>query len=659
MRSCECRTRGFLRERQTSLLLCLIIGGIMGGIYGFTACQYPENQEEDQLLQMAKAMEHRGQICDTFSSPDIRLGLSVCDFDSNKKIFSTPDKRIVAVCEGEIYNSKELCQSLKNLPLNSHCTGFALIPFLYQEKGKDFARSINGVFCIALWDQQQRTLLLVRDHLGAHSLFYHSQESAISFASTIKSLLCLNRLDPEFDTTSLDCYLASLAISPPRTMYKNIFAVRPGHAVIFKNGRHEEYSYWPINAVTEDRKLSRHDFAIQLRQLFEDAVTIRSTPVNKPGALISGGVDTSAVVAALFEKSGLKALHGFSIAFNEKEFSDAHLQQIIYDRYNIQAHQIIIQPNNFSDALIQGASFLDSPVNDVAYGGMYIALQAAAAHGCEVVFDGEGSDEIFCTGHSRGELEIQKYLALPFVFRRTLFGPFIKQFSEGSSFPEKVIRMLARFGMDDLQRRSTWVPAFSPKTRKRLLGASFNDAADLFSSARYFYNDTRLTDDINIYQYGLTRLFLADDLLYKNERMAAGTGVINRTPFIDYRLVEAAFRVPAHFKMGPASADNDGTKLIFKDAARGLVPDAVLDRKKTRGFSQPTAIWYRSALKEFVYDHLMAPEANIVQWLDKKAVHKVCTDFWDGKIQNDYFVNSLLILELWLRSHRVSHAASL
>jgi asparagine synthase (glutamine-hydrolysing) len=624
----------------------------MGGIFGFTACQYPEKQGKSQLLQMARAMEFRGRLCDTFFSPDICMGLSVYGFESNENIFTTPDKRIMAVCEGEIYNSGELCQSLGNPPQNSDCTGFALVPFLYQEKGKDFARSINGVFSIALWDQNQKTLLLVRDHLGSHSIFYHYKGPSIAFASTIKSLLCLDRLAPEIDAASLNCYLASLAISPPRTMYKNILAVRPGHAAIFRNGGHEEYAYWPINAVSEDRKMSRRDFAGQLRQLFEDAVAIRSHSANKYGALISGGVDTSAVVATLFEKSSMEVvLHGFSIAFNEKEYSDAHLQQIMYDRYNIRPHQIVVQPRDFTEALSQGVSLLDSPVNDVAYAGMYLALKAAASQGCEVVFEGEGSDEIFCTGHSRGELEIQKYLALPFVIRRAFLGPFIKQFSEGSSFTEKFIRMLARIGMDNLQRRSTWIPAFSPKTRRRLLGVSFNESYEPFSSARYFYNETQLKDDVNIYQYGLTRLFLPDDLLYKNERMAAGAGVINRTPFIDYRLVEAAFRVPAHFKMDQASADNDGTKIIFKDAVRGLVPDAVLDRKKTRGFSQPTAIWYRSDLKEFVHGHLMVPDAKILQWLDKREVHKICSDFWTGKINNDYFVNSLLILELWLRSH--------
>ena len=211
--------------------------------------------------------------------------------------------------------------------------------------------------------------------------------------------------------------------------------------------------------------------------------------------------------------------------------------------------------------------------------------------------------------------------------------------------------MLARIGMTDLERRSTWISVFSQNTRNRLLGRNQSQACDILKTAREYYEKTQLRDMLNIYQYGLTRLFLPDDLLFKNERMASAHGIMNRTPFIDYRLVEAAFQIPAKYKIQSPNASSDGTKLIFKDAARGLVPDEILDRKKTRGFSQPTAVWYHSALRDFVHDHLFDRNAKILGWLDQKEVHKVCTDFMDGKISNDYFLNSLLILELWMRSH--------
>lgn len=624
----------------------------MGGIYGFVKDRIEKDNAESLLLQMANSMSFRGQHQDVYCSGNIAMGLAVYGYEPGKSVVMSRDKSVIAVCEGEIYNQRELLQSLKQPPSDGEeLQGFELVPFLYQEQGRDFARALNGVFAIALWDLSEKRLFLVRDHLGSHSVFYHCSGSSIVFGSTIKSLFCHDHVNAEVDIDSLDQYLASLAVTPPATIFKHISAVRPGYAVIFKGGQPEEYAYWPLETVTEDRGPTRQDFAARLRELFEDAVAIRACHGNRCGALISGGVDTSAVVAALFEKAHLKNLQGFSIAFNEKAFSDAALQQIMYDRYHVQAHQIILRPDDFADGLIKGSAFLDSPVNDVAYSGMYNVLRAAADQGCEVVFEGEGSDEIFCTGHSRSELEIQKYLVIPFALRRLLFGPFVGQFSEGATLWNKVTRRLARIGMSDLQRRSTWVPCFSQKTRDRLLMRESGEPRDILRSARDFYSRTQLKDAINIYQYGLTRLFLADDLLYKNERMAAGAGVINRTPFIDYRLVEEAFRVPAEYKLTLPSPESDGTKLIFKDAARGLVPDSILDRKKTRGFSQPTAVWYHTDLKNFAQDHLLDPNAKLLNWLDRKEVHAICADFWSGRITNDYFMNSLLILELWMRSH--------
>lgn len=624
----------------------------MGGIYGFVKNHLEKNQADSLLLLMASAMDFRGQQRDGYCSGSVAMGVAAYEYEPGKYVILSPDKSVVVVCEGEIYNSSELLQSLRQQPVDgAEVKGFDLVPLLYREKGKDFARAINGIFAIALWDLREQRLLLVRDHVGSRSLFYHRHGNSVVFASTIKSLFCHDHIKAEIDIDALDQYFAALSITPPATIFKHIAAVRPGYAVIFKDGREEEYSYWPIETVTENRGVTRQDFAARLRALFEDAVAIRADNGNKYGALISGGVDTSAVVAALFEKAHVKSLQGFSIAFDEKAFSDAPLQQIMYDRYHVQANQIILRPDDFADGLVKGSAILDSPVNDVAYSGMYNVLRAAASQGCEVVFEGEGSDEIFCTGHSRSEMEIQKYLVIPFALRRLFFGPFVGQFSEGATLWNKVIRMLARIGMSDLQRRSTWVPGFSQKTRDRLLMRQSGPPVDILRTAREYYSRARVQDPINIYQYGLTRLFLADDLLYKNERMASGAGVINRTPFIDFRLVEEAFRIPAQYKLQPPTAESDGTKLIFKDAARGLVPDLILDRKKTRGFSQPTAVWYHNELKKFAQDHLLSSSAKLLNVLDRKEVHLICHDFWSGRISNDYFMNSLLILELWMQNH--------
>ena len=620
----------------------------MGGIFGVIGVEKARSSE--LLRKMADTMAHRGDNAEFISEPFFSAGMVRHPWETDTKIVGATHRGIIAVCEGEIYNATELARALgvdaaeENNPM-----GFDVVVPLYERYGKDFARNINGVFTIALYDLRQNTLLLARDHLGSHSVFYSRVGNGLVFGSTISALFATGQVSNNIDKTSLDRYLASLAISPPHTIFKNIKAARPGHLVVIREGYTEEYEYWALGKVREDYTSSEDQFGEALRHTFEDAVKIRAEHGGDIGLLVSGGVDTSAVAAVLSKTTPAVGLKGFSVAFNEKEFSDAHLQDIIYSRFKIEPNRILLKPGAFASTLEEAVQFLDSPVNDVAFAGMFYAFRTAASTGCTAVFEGEGSDEIFCTGHSFGELQIQPYLFLPYSLSRCILGPFKQFFSEQNDFFSKVIRLLARIGMSDLERRSTWIPGFPWKTRKKLLNAAYK-SNQTWDVAADYYSRTKLNDMINIYQYGLTRLFLPDDLLFKNERMASAAGITNRTPFIDYRLVEKAFEIPAHYKIQqPSSNTGDGTKLIFKKAMRGLVPDQILDRKKTRGFSQPTALWFRSELKDFVSDHILSKNAKISDWLDTRTVHRIYRDFMNGHVANDYFLNSLLILELWMQ----------
>lgn len=621
----------------------------MGGIFGFIGLG--GQQQRELLGKMGAAMLHRGNNTEFLLSPPFFFGLVSHSWEIDTRIVASPDKSIVAVCEGEIYNSKELTNEVEIEPEHGEReSGFDLIPALYLNHGENFARYINGIFAIALYDARKDTLILVRDHLGSHSLFYARYKDNLVFASTISSLLATGLISRAIDTCSLDKYLGSLAISPPHTMFKHVMAVRPAHALIARNGHIKEYEYWALGKIKEDYSKSETDFAEEIKHIFEDAVTRRAEHSGSIGTLVSGGVDTSAIAAMLSMKAGGRQVKGFSVAFHEKEFSDASLQDVIYSKFDLEAHRLLLVPDKFTTVLTNAIQYLDSPVNDVAFAGMLHAFQCAASTGCTAVFEGEGSDELFCTGHSFGELSIQRFLILPHTVRGALFGMFKSLFGEGSDLISKGTRFLARLGMTDLERRCTWVPVFPWSTRRKLLRASY-DSTETWAAAKQYYDRTQLNDKINVYQYGLCKTFLPDDLLFKNERMASAAGVINRTPFIDFRLVEKAFEVPARYKIQPPDDYSDGTKLIFKKAMRGIVPDEILDRKKTRGFSQPTALWFRAELKDFVYDHLLGRNARIFDWLDRSTVHRICHDFMTGKSLSDYFLNSLLILELWMQKH--------
>lgn len=621
----------------------------MGGVYGFVG-DVGENSRS-VLDSMSKAMAHRGQeVLYCSSAPPFHGGVAAYPWEAGTRIVYSPDRNVTALCEGEIYNLKELILSLKNNIGKEIVSGFDLIPNLYAEYGNDFARKLNGVFAIALWDHRNNKLMLARDHLGSHSLFYAQTKEGIFFGSTISSVFSTGLVKRELDPSSLDRYLTSLAISPPHTMFKSVGAVRPGYARIIHNNRQQEHDYWRLWEAVEDYEKSEDRFSAELREIFEDAVKIRAEYGGEMGLLVSGGVDTSAITEVLAKLVHPSKLAGFSIAFEEKAFSDAGLQDITYTRLGLDRHQILLRPKEFADVFIACAGFLDSPVNDVASAGMLHTFRAAAASGCTAVFEGEASDEIFCTGHSHGELSVQRFLSLPFAVRHFLFWPFKYWFSETNTLPAKITRLSARIGMKDLERRCTWIPGFSRRTRKQLLGKEYI-SEQAWKVAGQYYQQCRLRDGVNIYQYGLSKLFLPDDLLFKNERMASAAGLINRTPFIDHRLVHKAFEIPVRYKLRNPTSTDDGTKLVFKKAMRGIVPDEILDRKKTRGFSQPTAIWYRNELKDFVQDTLFGKGARIYDWLNRRAVKQIYEDFMIGRASSDYFLNSMVILELWMQKH--------
>lgn len=554
---------------------------------------------------------------------------------------------VYAVCEGELYNARDLARTLG---ASSSTGGFAIVPELFERHGTDFPREMNGVFTIALFDTANRALYLVRDHAGSHSIFYAASGPQVCFATTIPALLATGLVKPDVSGDALDSYLSCLAISPPETIFKRVSSVRPGHMVVIKNGTTSERSYWPFDAVTEDRTRAESDLADEIRALFIDAVKIRASYPGSYGALISGGIDTGAIAAVLARERDQRALQGFSIAFDDQAFNDAALQEHVYRQYAIERNQIVLKPNEFADALIAGAAHLDSPVNDVAYVGMYKAMELVRRAGLCAVFEGEGSDEIFTTGHSRVEFSFQKNLAIPEWIRRLSFGTVFRSMPIGDSFLSKAWRYGCRVGMPEHERLSTWVPIMHNGLRRRL-HPNTSYARYPYEHTRYYLSTASAKDPINTYNYLLTRLFLADDLLFKNERMAAAHGIVNRTPFVDFRLVELAFRAPARYKLKKPTATNDMTKLILKKAMQGIVPDPVLGRIKKRGFSQPTSLWYRKELKGLIVDLLLGPNSRIAGYLDRRQIVKICDLHLSGASNLDYHVNSLVILELWMRSH--------
>lgn len=626
----------------------------MSGIFGIVFFNDTIEQLEKVTAFMSSELEFRGDIVELLRTGE-RSALGVRHFSEEKLVPAFSDSKCNVVFEGEIYNKNQLIEELN---LTTYSGEGEIISSAYKKFGLDFAKTINGVFTIALYDKEKRQVLLVRDHVGSRSLFYAKNNHGVFFATTIKSILRTGRINSRLSIKSIQSFFSSTSISPPDTMYSEIFCLRPGTlAILSDTDGVREHTYWKIRDIQEDYGRTLHDFSCEARELIMNAVQLRSQIGGRFGSIVSGGVDSSVVTALLAQNSVHNTkLPVFSIVFDEKPYSDEYLQKIMYNSFNLDPHSAVITAKEYWEILLKAVENQDCPVNDDAVVGMYRVFKLARSVGCSVLFEGEAADELFFTGHVHAERKFQKFLTIPFGLRKIFLSSLFKHTVPGAGLDKKIRRFLFKLGLSDTDRRLLVLPSFYHTSRSILREELSRDEYDPLATARSYLLETNLKDPLNIYYYGLLKSFLPDDLLFKNERAASANKINNRTPFIDYRLVELAFKIPQKFKVRKPSKDDDGTKIIYKKAMEGIIPDEILKRKKTRGFSIPSSEWYRDQLKDEVHNLLFGRDAQYPEYLDNRYVEEVYLNHKKNIRGFDGLMNSLVIFEIWLRKHTTNRS---
>lgn len=618
--------------------------GYVAGVAGSVG----ETTARDIIGRMVAAMGFRGRAdIAPLVTGSSATGLNVAMV--GEQMFGDTARGLWAVMEGEIYDAPGLNDRDPGISQTDAVPGVLIEQIL--RTGSDFPRATNGAYTAALWHRSEQTLYLVRDHAGCRSIYFAPVRDGIVFASTAAAVIASGLVDASIDPASVDAYFGVKALSPPRTMFKNVFALRPGHILVWKDGQFHQHDYWRLHEIREDHRTPPEEFAEELQATIKDAVLIRQQAGGNYCALVSGGVDTSAVATILTQSPGApQPLHGLSIAFDEMAYSDAGLQDIIVKTLGVDQQERILSPVDFADALGKAAGFLDSPVNDAAMAGMYAVFGMARGDDYTVVFDGEGPDELFPAGNTHGERGIGGLLRLPQPLRRATFGLLATSMPIGDTLPDRIRRMCARLALPDDERRMTWRPLFHTEARRQLLSRDYCTGIDPYQIGKHYLSLTALDDPLNLYQYGLIKTFLPDDLLYKNERMAAAHGIMNRTPLVDRRLIELALRIPSRYQIEKPTPTSDGIKLLYKAALRGIVPDEILDRKKERGFSQPTRVWFAGPLKEFLHDRILGAGATARGIFDTGFLQRLFDDHANGKANHDAILTAVLIFDLWLEA---------
>ncbi len=628
----------------------------MGAICGLIA-----NKSKEDIYRiinnMIGVMTFRGaDYIGSYKANSIGLGVA-----AHKTIgditqpFSNESGEVIAVCDGEIYNYKEIRSQLlaKGHTLIQE-TDSEVIPHLYEEFGDSFPSLLNGIFTLALFDVRRKKILLARDHLGSRTVFYSTKGSSFIFASTIKAMLGTGIVKPKLSVQAIDLYFAGTCVPHPYTMMEEIKSVRPGYAVIWEDGSLREHEYWTLDHLVEDYTISENNFQDQIKALIIDAIKIRTMGDKPYGAILSGGVDSSLISSILTTFNPGTKLQTFSIGFKEEQFDETPLQKIMQSKYSFRNNKQFMGQEIAIGLLKKVVRNSDYPINNASAMGTYLCMAHVKSLGLERIFEGEAADEIFCGGGGVvGENLIELCEKIPKYFHQIICGPFAGSLQMDKTGQIAAIRRFCqRICMPALDRMLTWLPSFDNETRKRLLVGKYRQYVgkqDALEPGKFYLRRANFKEGINLYQYGACKTYLPNDLLFKNERMAAAHGVINRTPFIDYRLVELAFKIPAKYKLTGYTVHNAEKKLIYRKAIQGMLPEKILWRKKTQGFVQPINMWIRDGLKEFVLETILGKQAIGRDIVNPAFIKQLVEEHMSGKEDRSRLLWGILTLELWIR----------
>jgi asparagine synthase (glutamine-hydrolysing) len=592
------------------------------------------------LGRMLELLEHRGPDgVGRFESPQASIGvrrLAIVDIADGRQPALSEDGRVAAVLNGEIYNYRDLRALLERRGHTFRSrSDTEVLPHLYEEFGADMVALLRGMFAIAIWDAREAALLLLRDRMGEKPLFYTSVPGGLVFASELKALLAHPQVGRELDPVALRTYMTLNYVPGPRTIVAGIQRLPAGHRLIWKNGTQHVTRYWDIAGSAQPYLRSRAGAARELRGLLESAVAAQVHADRPLGALLSGGLDSSAIVA-LMARASPEPPRTFTVGFERSSFDERPQARAVAKALGTQHTELVVPPPSFED-FQRLVRHLDEPVGDQAALPMYLIARTASEH-VTVVLTGEGSDELF-GGYSR-----YRWYRLALALQRAPGGvrrP-LHRLLAGAGRAREAELMLG--SQSALQRHVAWTRVFSAAETSSLLSPEFAGAAedetarDLQATLAGWSGDSTLEQMM----YLDLRTWLVDDVLVKADRMTMASSIEARAPYLDWPLVEFATSLPVD---GRASWTT--SKVLLRDAMEGLVPLETLQRGK-HAFRAPLMDWLRDGLGDPVRELMLGGNGVASGVLDRKSVERLWhgeLDFWGARR-----IWSIAVLELWLQS---------
>ena len=621
----------------------------MCGIAGIVSSDPGERIERELVHRMCQAIVHRGPDDEgLFAKHNTGLGmrrLSIIDLAGGHQPIFNEDGSIWVVFNGEIYNFPDLRPELEKAGhrFATH-SDTEVIVHLYEEMGSDCVEKLRGMFAFALYDERKKKLLLARDRLGKKPLHYAHVDGRLLFGSEIKAILAVAPELAEINRQALLEYLDFGYILDPATAFTKIHKLPGGHLLEFENDQVRVRKYWDISEYSTYQPQSEPECLDELERRLTQAVKMRLISDVPLGALLSGGTDSSTVVA-LMARASAKPVKTFSIGFKYADFNEAQYARIVAERFGTDHHELILDPEVVS-TLEQLTSSLEEPFADSSMLPTYYISCLARKH-VTVALSGDGGDEIFA-GYTRYGVQArrQAFERIPgwaAKFYRERIFPLIPRSTYGRRFSYNVSLPWRERYVDEL----SFLPGF--EREMPLLSDDFRAAVGNGHHPEQvmlsYLDGKHGLDRLSQLLYLDTKTYLAGDILTKVDRMSMLTSLEVRVPLLDHELVEWAARLRPEWKM----RGSEQKYILRKLAERVGVPREVLDRPK-RGFALPLVHWMRNEMKDLIETVLLEPRTLQRGYFRPRAVRHILDEHFRRRRDHSGAIWRLLIFELWHRN---------
>jgi len=621
----------------------------MCGICGILYKDAERRVDASTLGRMCETMVHRGPDDEGHIVLNhVGLGmrrLAIIDLSTGHQPLTNEEKTIWIVFNGEIYNYRELRTPLEKAGHRFKTSSDTeSIVHGYESWGKAVCERLNGMFGFAIWDENERMLMLARDRLGIKPLYYYEDDEKLVFGSEIKAILQCPGIRRRVDLSALDNYLTFEYIPSPRSIFQDVRKLEPGHILVWKDNELTIRPYW--NLIPQEKPYTKDEAGERLAGLMEDSVRLRLVSDVPLGAFLSGGIDSSIVVAQMARLMN-QPVKTFSIGFKESSYNELPYARAVAKRYGTEHHEFTVEAKalELTEKLV---GQLDEPFGDFSIFPTYLVSKIARDF-VTVTLSGDGGDELFAgyDTYRAHRFERRYYRHLPACIRNGIVARIaralpptekkkgivnsVKRFVQGTQLPQSLYH-------------ARWMVFLQEWEREKLFTREVVGVIEEGDPYDFIHRHSRIADgcdDVTRTGFIDAKTYLVDDILVKVDRMSMATSLETRVPYLDHRVVEFAFTLPPRLKMRGLD-----TKYLLKRVFWQDLPEEVQNRDK-QGFSIPIKNWIRNDLKPMMLDLLDGSRIRQQGFFDETYVSRLMDEHLKGVENHSHKLWALMVFQQW------------